>query len=207
VSGGVAVQASNPHGRVAALKALKGEMMTDVLPDLVPGRSCGTCTMCCKLLEIDVLKKPRGVWCTHCNPKSGCTIYETRPEPCRSFNCGYLRLPGLDDRWKPAKARFLINYETAAGRIAIHADLERPDAWKAEPYAATIKQWSLNAARQGSYVIVWAGRNATLVLPGRLKELGPVRDDQLIVAVDIPAPGGTIRDFIVVEPDDPRAMN
>ncbi len=180
--------------------------MADAELDLVPGRSCGSCTMCCKLLEIDVLEKPRGVWCKHCNPKSGCTIYETRPEPCRSFHCGYLRLPGLDDRWKPAKAKFLINYEAGASRIAIHTDPERPDAWSEEPYLATIKQWALNAAREGSYVIVWAGHNATLVLPGRTKTLGHVRDDQVIVAIDAPALGGMQRDFIVVEPEDSRAQ-
>ena len=179
--------------------------MTDSVLELVPGRSCGTCTMCCKLLEIDVLEKPRGVWCNQCNPKVGCTVYATRPEPCRSFNCGYLRLPGLDERWKPSKAKFLINYEAAAGRIAIHADTERPNAWREDPYFATVKRWALNAAREGSYVIVWAGHHATLVLPGRIKDLGIVRDDQVIVAVDGQSLGGMQRDFIVVEPDDPRA--
>jgi hypothetical protein len=146
--------------------------------------------MCCKLLEIDVMN-----------------IYETRPDPCRGFHCGYLRLADLGDHWKPAKAKFLINYESGSGRIAIHADPERPDAWKVDPYIKTIQQWSLNAARAGSYVIVWAGPNATLVLPGRYKDLGPVRDDQVIVAVDVPNASSTssLRDFIAVEPDDPRA--
>lgn len=175
--------------------------------DLVPGRSCSGCTMCCKLLEIDVLEKPRGQWCSHCNPKSGCTIYESRPAPCRSFNCGYLRIADLGEHWKPSKARFLINYELTSGRIAIHADPDRPDAWKVDPYIKSIQQWSLNAAKAGSYVIVWAGHDATLVLPGRYKELGAVRDDQVIVAIDVPNAAGTgaTRDFIVVEPDDPRA--
>jgi hypothetical protein len=84
--------------------------------DLVAGRSCDGCTMCCKLLAIDVLEKPRGAWCRHCDQQSGCVIYEARPDPCRGFYCGYLRLAQIDDRWKPSKAKFLINYEDAANR-------------------------------------------------------------------------------------------
>ena len=153
-------------------------------PDLVPGRSCADCTMCCKLLAIDVLDKPRGTWCPSCDQKRGCTIYETRPDPCRGFYCGYLRLPDLDDRWKPAKAKFLINYEDKANRIVIHADPARPDAWKVEPYYKTIKQWAASSQRQGGIVLVWAGSRATIVLPDRDIELGDVREDQLIVPIE-----------------------
>jgi hypothetical protein len=174
--------------------------------ELVPGRSCGTCTMCCKLLDIDVLEKPRGLWCKHCNPKAGCTAYDTRPQACRGFYCGYLRLPDLDDRWKPAKAKFLINFEERSNRIAIHADADRADAWRIEPYYSTIKQWAANAARSGGTVIIWAGEKVTLVLPDREKDLGPVRDDQIILPIEIRTARGIERDFIVVEPNDPRVV-
>jgi hypothetical protein len=160
--------------------------------------------MCCKLLEIDVLAKARGTWCAHCAPKSGCTIYDTRPDPCRSFQCGYLRLADLDEKWKPAKAKFLINFEAGANRIAIHADPERPDAWLDEPYISKIKKWALNAARQGSYVIVWAGHHARLVLTGGIQDLGSLRDDQIILPVEAHTARGFERNFIVVGPDDPR---
>jgi hypothetical protein len=161
-----------------------------VHPDLVAGRSCDGCTMCCKLLAIDVLEKPRGVWCAKCDQKRGCTIYETRPDPCRGFYCGYLRLPDLDERWKPAKAKFLINYEDKANRVVIHADATRPDAWRVEPYYKTIKQWAVTAERQGSMVLVWAGTRATIVLPTRDIDLGEVREDQLIVPVERSTPRG-----------------
>lgn len=175
-------------------------------PILVAGRSCGTCTMCCKLLDIDVLEKPRGVWCRHCNPKTGCNAYDTRPQACRGFYCGYLRLPDLDDRWKPSKARFLINFEERSNRIVIHADAERANAWRIEPYYSTIKQWALNMARSGGMLIIWAGENVTLVLPDREKELGKVRDDQIILPVKVRTARGLEPDFIVVEPDDPRVL-
>jgi hypothetical protein len=173
-------------------------------PTLVPGRSCDGCTMCCRLLAIDVLEKPRGTWCTHCDKPRGCTIYERRPEPCRIFHCGYLRIAHLDDRWNPSQARFLINFEERAKRIAIHCDPGRPDAWRREPYHSTIRGWAANTLRDGGYVISWAGSRAVIVLPDREKDLGTVRDNQVILAVNQTGPRGPARDYIVVEPDDPR---
>lgn len=171
--------------------------------DLVPGRSCDNCTMCCKLMAVDALAKPRGSWCPHCDHKQGCKIYEARPEACRIFYCGYRRIPHLDERWKPSKAKFLVNYETAKNRIVIHADPARPDAWRAEPYYSVIKGWAANAAREKGLVVVWTGPTATAVLPERDKHLGAVRDDQILYVT----PGATPTDFdvSVIEPDDPRA--
>lgn len=179
--------------------------MSKPTSDLASGRSCEGCTMCCKLLDIAILDKPRGTWCPHCDMKRGCTIYATRPEPCQSFYCGYRRIPALDERWKPSRAKFLVNFESAANRIAIHTDPQRADAWKVEPYYSAIKDWARNAARQGGLVIVWAGPQATLVLPDRDKPLGTVRDDQFIVTEEKRTAHGIEIDFIVVEPDDPRA--
>lgn len=174
---------------------------------LVAGRSCDGCTMCCKLLEIDVLEKPRGVWCAHCDKSRGCRIYDTRPGPCRGFHCGYLRIPHLDESWKPSKSKFLINYEEHARRIAIHADPDRPDSWRREPYLSTIRNWAAAAERDGGYVIIWAGRRATILTGRREKALGEVRDDQVILAVDVPTASGLDRDFIAVEPGDPRVLS
>ena len=174
--------------------------MTASEGDLVAGRSCDGCTMCCKLLAIDVLEKPRGAWCSHCDQKRGCTIYESRPDACRGFYCGYLRLPQLDERWKPSKAKFLINYEDHANRIVIHADPQRPDAWRADPYIKIIRQWAAASRREGSLVLVWAGQNATIVLPDREINLGKVREDQLIVPVERRTPRGVEVTFEVRDP-------
>lgn len=156
--------------------------------------------MCCKLLAIDVLDKPRGAWCPHCDQKRGCTIYESRPAPCRGFHCGYLRLPQIDDRWKPSKAKFLINYEAQAGRIVIHADPARPDAWRSDPYFKTIRLWAAASRKEGSFVLVWAGANATIVLPDREINLGQVREEQLIVPVERQTARGIEVTFEVRDP-------
>ena len=171
---------------------------------LVPGRSCNDCTLCCKLLLVEVLEKPRAVWCPHCDQKRGCKIYADRPEPCQSFYCGYRRIADLDDRWKPAKAKFLINYETAHNRIAIHVDPTRPDAWRTEPFYSTIKKWSANALREQGTVVVWCGPKVIVVMPERERDLGTPRDDQFIVRVERRGPRGPEIDFELVEAGDPR---
>lgn len=173
--------------------------------ELVEGRSCDGCTLCCKLLAVESLDKPRAVWCPHCDQKRGCKIYEKRPVECGAFYCGYRRIPSLDDQWKPSKAKFLINYESDSERIVIHVDPVRPDAWRIEPYYSTIKQWARRAAAQGRLVVVWAGKRATIIFPDRDKDMGNVRDDQFFVPVALRTPAGVSYDYEVVEPDDPRA--
>jgi hypothetical protein len=38
-------------------------------------KQCGDCTLCCKVMAIEMLAKPAGAWCPHCTAKRGCTIY------------------------------------------------------------------------------------------------------------------------------------
>ncbi len=57
---------------------------------VVGGRSCGDCTLCCKLIGIPELEKPPGTWCLRCTIGKGCQIYDTRPEACRNFRCAWL---------------------------------------------------------------------------------------------------------------------
>lgn len=58
-------------------------------------RSCGTCTLCCKVFGVDPLNKPRNTWCEHCDIGKGCRIYEDRPDECRSFECLWLQGPDI----------------------------------------------------------------------------------------------------------------
>ena len=44
------------------------------------GRSCGSCSECCRLIGVEELAKPAGQWCTHCDPGHGCRIYPERPD-------------------------------------------------------------------------------------------------------------------------------
>jgi Fe-S-cluster containining protein len=150
-------------------------------------------------MEVEPLEKPRAVRCPHCDQKRGCKIYGARPDACRNFYCGYRRIKTIDDRWKPSKAKFLINYEEGTHRIVIHVDPVRPDAWRLEPFYSTLKQWSRRAIAEQGMLIVWAGSNATVVFPDRDKNLGHVRDDQYIVRVERMTPVGLQLDFEVAD--------
>jgi hypothetical protein len=80
--------------------------------NLVAGRRCGECTACCKELTIDdpALKKPGNVLCTHCVPKRGCGIYESRPQMCRDWYCGWRYLNWLDESCRPDRSNVLIQF-------------------------------------------------------------------------------------------------
>jgi len=50
--------------------------------------SCGDCDACCKIFTVDEVDSPKGEYCKYCD--KGCLIYETRPDVCKEFKCGYL---------------------------------------------------------------------------------------------------------------------
>src|SRR5687767_4771453 len=114
---------------------------------IVAGRSCAGCTMCCKLLSVQSLNKPRQKWSNHCNIGVGCRIYESKPRECSVFHCQYLLNKELTEAWKPAHCRIVLDYEPHATRIVVHVDSGRSDAWRREPYYSEIKQWALRASQ------------------------------------------------------------
>ncbi len=86
---------------------------------LVPGRSCGDCTLCCTVMAIDKpeIQKEAGVTCRHCI--SGCTIYDSRPALCRDYHCGWRQLGVLDDSWRPDRSGVFVELEPHEGKTAI----------------------------------------------------------------------------------------
>lgn len=117
--------------------------------NLVPGRECGTCTVCCKEFSIDEpsLRKPPGIRCQHCVPGGGCGIYERRPFSCQEFFCGWRRSEGLDDAWRPDRSGIAIVYldqdipaAYQARGNGIKFDILKPKALKWEPLLAVIGQ-------------------------------------------------------------------
>jgi len=142
-------------------------------PTLLPGRACGSCTLCCKVLPIESLAKPAGSWCRHCTVGAGCTIYEDRPDECRTFHCGYLIWEHAKEHWNPARSKMVIASEKS-GRVWICVDPARPDAWRREPYYRDIKQWAVWAAQGGHQLLVHSAGRTISILPDRDVELGPV---------------------------------
>ena len=50
-------------------------------------RSCDECSVCCEILEIPTLKKPKKTLCANVCASGGCSIYQDRPSECRTFQC------------------------------------------------------------------------------------------------------------------------
>lgn len=144
-------------------------------------KSCGSCTLCCEVLQIPALGKPAGRLCEHaCG--AGCGIYPERPDDCRDFVCGWLQWDTLDETWRPSTAGFLIRPEPSLGRLCIDVDPARPAAWRAAAYYPGIKAWSAQVRDRTGCVLVYVGERCTVVFPEEDLEIGPVSDeDELVV--------------------------
>ena len=80
---------------------------------LIPGRSCGDCTVCCTWPTINKpeIQKVSGATCKHCT-SGGCAIYETRFPVCRGFYCAWRTVDIFGDDWRPDKSGVLPYVET-----------------------------------------------------------------------------------------------
>jgi hypothetical protein len=108
---------------------------------------CGTCTLCCKLVEVEDLQKPAGRWCGFCSSgqiypaHKGCQIHDQPQQPaaCKRFRClwlagdwpvdlrpdrsGVVFLGGPD---KLIQARYeSTDYPFSLGMAAVVAELQR----------------------------------------------------------------------------------
>ncbi len=163
---------------LAELKAIEAEADKQI----APGRSCGSCSMCCKIARIDYFQKPPGQWCPHCNIGKGCGMYETRPKVCRTFFCHWMQNPNLGPEWKPDKAKMYLCVELSGQRLAAHVDPASPGAWRKEPYYSDLKRWAVQAAKNETQVSVFIDRHAIVILPDRDIDLGIVGRDEMIVS-------------------------
>ncbi|PWE53795.1 hypothetical protein DEM27_22985 [Metarhizobium album] len=129
----------------------------------ITARSCGTCTLCCRLPEIEEFDKPANIPCRHCMPGTGCAIYADRPSGCRDFFCLWMSDPDLPDEWEPAQSNLMICRH--GQQMTVLVDPEHPDVWKAEPYASGLNAMAKKAATSGGYVIVFVGDEIVKIPP------------------------------------------
>lgn len=156
--------------------------------DIVPGRSCDGCTLCCKVLGIEALDKTRNTVCTHCAWSKGCKIYSQRPNACVDFDCSYLISPALGEEWKPSTAHLVLGYMADADVVLIYTDPDYPDAWRQEPYYSRIKTWA--ATTDKGYVLIWEENRMLALLNTDEFDLGNPRADQAIVRHEQSGPAG-----------------
>jgi hypothetical protein len=166
------------------------------------GKACGTCMMCCKLPLIKELEKPSDQWCRHAAIGKGCGIYEARPPVCQSFFCQWMLDPGLGPEWKPEKAKFILYVDREKEEVFnVAVDPAFPDAWTRPPFFAAIKNWVLEGAERGRFVLIRVGRRWSALLPDRIVELGNVGQDFVLERTRSPT-GKTIE--LHVKPQSAR---
>jgi hypothetical protein len=142
-------------------------------------RTCGDCTLCCKVMAIEEIAKPAGRWCRHCKPGRGCLVYESRPGECRAFNCLWLVDERFGAHWKPSRSKMVLT--TSEDGIEIRCDGGFPDAWRKEPFRNEIGKLAASGQEHDVTVLVIAGQRMVLVTPEREFDLGEVAADQRIV--------------------------
>jgi hypothetical protein len=176
-------------GAIALTDDLKNDFTEIPLEDLyesenplVPGRTCGSCMLCCTVMNVEELNKPGGVTCSHAVVGSGCTIRDQRPQACRRFFCGWRLDPNLDSLWKPNICGFVITISLRYASMLIMVDPARPLAWKMQPYYGRLKEWSERAFMENKRIVaIVAGGDATVILPDRDVPIGPLGSNDEIV--------------------------
>jgi hypothetical protein len=132
---------------------------------VIPGRECGTCTLCCKVYNIPEINKPAGKWCKHCLPGKGCSIHDKLPHQCATFNCRWRTEEAMLPHWKPELSKMVVTVHPRNGYIYIRVDPGTPSAWRRQPYYDELRQLARNNLESGIYVVIFVNDAVTLVLP------------------------------------------
>lgn len=139
------------------------------------GRTCGSCTACCSTLSIPEhgLDKAEREPCRHLRADSscgGCSIYDDRPEPCRTFCCLWLEggLAG-DERRRPDNLGLMFHWTVSAFGMHLMAWETRPGATEEPP-----AQWLLHQLQKKVLICVLLKDRGDQ--PGTRKFIGPAKD-------------------------------
>ena len=157
-----------------------------------PGRSCGACTLCCKVYDVPAVESVSGQWCRHAVTGRGCGIHETRPSHCRAFFCLWMTEGWLGPEWKPDKAKMVLSIEPGSRHLAVQVDPGQPGIWRREPYYGQLKRWAVSSLPQKRHVLVHVNRNTTVVLPDRDVPLGEFAPGDRLFAWERMGPNGPV---------------
>jgi hypothetical protein len=150
---------------------------------LAPGKSCGSCTLCCKLFPVPDLEKPAGKWCRHIAQGRGCGIHESRPPVCRAFNCQWLYNAELGPEWKPEACKFVMSIYPGSNSLVVTGDPGFPRNWAREPYLGKLRRWAAAAHANGDCILAFQGDVASAILPEGEKPLGRIMPGDRVVGV------------------------
>jgi hypothetical protein len=166
-----------------SLVQTRGSLMDRVPAPTKPlaGRSCGSCALCCKVMGVLEIDKPRGSWCRHCEPGVGCRIYADRPGECRTFLCGWLTNPRFGPEWKPDRSKMVITVDRDGNGLDFQCDPGFPEAWRKDPYFKQIRNLAAIAAKNEGSVSVRSGRVLIVISPeGEFQLADAGNNDEII---------------------------
>jgi len=151
-------------------------------------RQCGDCSLCCKVLRIPELEKPKDHWCANFAAGAGCRIYPDRPASCRDFACQWLTDPSMGPEWKPSICKLVL--DTKPGLLVVHADPAVSKPWRAEPYNSVLRRLAAQGLAVGTLVMVMERRRSIVILPDREVDMGILDVNDRIALERIPTPSG-----------------
>ena len=122
----------------------------------IPGKACGSCTLCCSALEIVEFQKPPGVACVNCVASGGCAIYAARPEVCQDFECLWLTERSLPPNMRPDRVGTILMEDPDSDEYRAVCEPSRPNAWRAGRVFAHL----VAVAKTGRVVVAKAGLNS-----------------------------------------------
>jgi hypothetical protein len=119
---------------------------------------CGECSLCCKLLGVEVLDKPPHVWCQFCTPGRGCQIHEEAayPADCASYVCLWRQCRDegvpIADALRPDRCNVIIDVRNYQAAHNVRCNPGHPHAWR-RPDVQAILLTLANQMHSDVYVV------------------------------------------------------
>lgn len=164
---------------------------------VLPGRECGSCTLCCKVYNIPEIGKAMGKWCTHCRPGKGCAIHDRLPGECAKFDCLWRTEAAMPPLWKPDQAKMVVTIHPLSRYIFVQVDPGAPSAWRKQPYYDHLREWAKNNLQKGMFVVVFVNYQATLIMPDQDLPLGSLKPTDRISVRQSLGPDGKTYDVTI----------
>ena len=165
------------------MTTITGNGVTLSLQEGAPGRRCGDCQLCCKLLPVRSLGKPAAQRCKHQRHHKGCAVYRKRgfPPECGAWNCRWLVEDDTDGLSRPDRSHYVLdvmpdfvtlrNNETGAADhvevVQIWVDPSYPDAHRDPALRAYLER---RAKDNVIGMIRWDNERAMVIFPPELSE-------------------------------------
>jgi hypothetical protein len=142
-------------------------------------RSCGSCALCCKVMRIDTISKPKLKWCPNCEIGKGCRIYFSKPDECTTFQCLWLMDDFFDDRFKPHKIKIVL-YPHVHGYIIADCD-QRSSMTDSKNLPLFLEIATLVESQLGMCLMVCHGNYMKAVTSNGTFDLGATRETHSVV--------------------------